>query len=92
MLHPLKNALATSLPPDVLYWMRSVKRAIMFEPPLPWPYANGGGTDVQDKLPAVAIAAPSAVSSARRRRRRSSDIRTSLSSTKSVNRRASGSR
>ncbi|MGJ5046524.1 TylF/MycF/NovP-related O-methyltransferase [Bradyrhizobium oligotrophicum] len=60
MLQPLKNALATSLPPDVLYWMRSVKRAILFQPPLPWPHGNGSSSaSVQDRLPAVAIAAPS---------------------------------
>ncbi|MGC2778676.1 MAG: TylF/MycF/NovP-related O-methyltransferase [Bradyrhizobium sp.] len=59
MLNPLKNALATSLPPDVLYWMRSVKRAIMCEPPLPWPYSQDNSQEGQDKSAAVAIAAPS---------------------------------
>ncbi|UFZ04406.1 TylF/MycF family methyltransferase [Bradyrhizobium ontarionense] len=59
MLNPLKNTLATSLPPDVVYWMRSVKRAIMSEPPLPWPYGQGTTPEGQDKSPAEAIAAPS---------------------------------
>jgi len=40
MLTPLKSALACSLPPEALYWLRSVKRAIMSEPPLPWPYGT----------------------------------------------------
>jgi O-methyltransferase len=38
MLAPLKSALAHSLPPRTVYWLRSVKRAIMSEPPLSWPY------------------------------------------------------
>jgi hypothetical protein len=63
MLIPLKNALATSLPPDMLYWLRSVKRAIMFEPPLPWPYGSsepyGSNEESRSNMtPAVAIAAP----------------------------------
>lgn len=37
MLTPLKTALANTLPPEAVYWLRSVKRAIMSEPPLPWP-------------------------------------------------------
>jgi O-methyltransferase len=37
MLTPLKSALVTTLSPQALYWLRSVKRAIMSEPPLPWP-------------------------------------------------------
>jgi O-methyltransferase len=40
MLTPLKSALVETLPPAALYWLRSVKRAIMSEPPLPWPYAT----------------------------------------------------
>jgi O-methyltransferase len=40
MLTPLKSALVKTLSPDALYWLRSVKRAIMSEPPLPWPYAT----------------------------------------------------
>jgi O-methyltransferase len=39
MLTPLKSALACALPPATLYWLRSVKRAVMGEQPLPWPYA-----------------------------------------------------
>jgi O-methyltransferase len=37
MLSPFKLALARSLPPKELYWLRSVKRAIMGEPPLSAP-------------------------------------------------------
>src|ERR1700730_4539949 len=40
MLKPLKSALACTLPPATLYWLRSVKRAVMSEPPLPWPYGK----------------------------------------------------
>ena len=40
MLTPLKSALQSTLSPSALYWLRSVKRAIMSEPPLPWPYGE----------------------------------------------------
>jgi O-methyltransferase len=40
MLKSLKSALACALPPATLYWLRSVKRAIMAEQPLPWPYGK----------------------------------------------------
>jgi O-methyltransferase len=40
MLTPLKSALTNTLSPQALYWLRSVKRAIMSEPPLPWPYGS----------------------------------------------------
>jgi O-methyltransferase len=39
MLIPLKLALADTLPPATLYWLRSVKRAVLGEQPLPWPHA-----------------------------------------------------
>ncbi|MGJ4947776.1 TylF/MycF/NovP-related O-methyltransferase [Bradyrhizobium sp. HKCCYLS20291] len=42
MLTPLKAALAETLPPTALYWLRSVKRAIMLQPPIPWPFAWPG--------------------------------------------------
>jgi O-methyltransferase len=51
MANPLKSALADTLSPAALYWLRSVKRAIMSEPPLPWPYETA-------TTPAGAIAAP----------------------------------
>lgn len=38
MFTHLKAELARTLPPKSLYWMRSVKRAIMGEQPLPWPH------------------------------------------------------
>lgn len=38
MLTPLKSALIKTLSPEAVYWLRSVKRAIMSEQPLPWPY------------------------------------------------------
>jgi O-methyltransferase len=51
MLTPLKSALADALPPATLYWLRSVKRAVMSEPPLPWP--------CETRMPqAAAIASP----------------------------------
>ena len=34
----LKSALAESLPPEAVYRLRSVKRAVMGQEPLPWPY------------------------------------------------------
>ena len=37
MPSPLNAALDCLLPPAALYWVRSVKRAIMGEEPLPWP-------------------------------------------------------
>ncbi|WP_315704410.1 MULTISPECIES: TylF/MycF/NovP-related O-methyltransferase [unclassified Bradyrhizobium] len=40
MLTSFKSALANTLPPEALYWLRSVKRAVMSEPPLPWPYVT----------------------------------------------------
>jgi O-methyltransferase len=38
MVPSLKSALANALSSEALYWLRSVKRAVMSEPPLPWPY------------------------------------------------------
>jgi O-methyltransferase len=55
MLTPLKSTLADTLSPAALYWLRSVKRAIMSEPPLPWPYGTATTT-----TPAGAIASPQA--------------------------------
>ena len=40
MPSPFNAALDCLLPPAALYWVRSVKRAIMFEPPLAWPYGE----------------------------------------------------
>ncbi len=40
MPSPLNAALDCLFPPAALYWLRSVKRAIMFEPPLAWPYGE----------------------------------------------------
>jgi O-methyltransferase len=57
MLTPLKNGLANTLSPTALYWLRSVKRAVMFEPPLPWPYDQKPAPQ-SDRTPATAIAAP----------------------------------
>ena len=57
MLTALKNGLANVLPPPALYWLRSVKRAIMFEPPLPWPYGPDEAS-ASAITPAIAIAAP----------------------------------
>ncbi|MGY4287240.1 O-methyltransferase [Bradyrhizobium sp. LM2.7] len=40
----LNSAFECLLPPAKLYWARSVKRAIMGEEPLPWPYGAEGTT------------------------------------------------
>jgi O-methyltransferase len=40
MVTSLKSALVNILSPTALYWVRSVKRAIMFEPPLAWPFGT----------------------------------------------------
>jgi O-methyltransferase len=37
MFEEIKIAVAGAIPPDALYWMRSVKRAVMGEPPPPHP-------------------------------------------------------
>ena len=59
MLTPLKNGLANALSPAALYWLRSVKRAVMSEPPLPWPYGphQEPGTNMSSP-PAIAAPAP----------------------------------
>src|ERR1700760_934750 len=50
---PLKSALANTLSPQAIYWLRSVKRAIMSERPLPWPYGPDSaiGTTIQSAAP-----------------------------------------
>jgi hypothetical protein len=40
MFAALKSELARTLPPKGLYWLRSVKRAVMGQQPLPWPPAS----------------------------------------------------
>lgn len=34
----IKSALARSIPPKTVYWLRSVKRALLSQQPLSWPY------------------------------------------------------
>ena len=53
MPSPLNAALDCLLPPAALYWVRSVKRAIMGEQPLPWPREAN-----RSLPPAVALAPP----------------------------------
>ncbi len=38
----LKSALAEALPPEAVYRLRSVKRAVMGQEPLPWPHGKAG--------------------------------------------------
>lgn len=52
MFTPLKTALTNTLSPAALYWLRSVRRAIMFEPPLPWPYGPTDEARPAQPLPA----------------------------------------
>lgn len=50
MLATLKSALDRALPPRNVYWLRSVKRAMMGERPLPWPYgAEQASTKASDQ-------------------------------------------
>jgi O-methyltransferase len=58
MLTPLKSALQSTLSPSALYWLRSVKRSIMSEPPLPFPYgeAQSSATVPDDGRPLQDIA------------------------------------
>jgi O-methyltransferase len=53
MTSPLNAALDCLLPPAALYWVRSVKRAIMGEEPLPWPREPNTASP-----PAAALAQP----------------------------------
>lgn len=52
MPSPLNAALECILPPATLYWVRSVKRAIMGEEPLPWPYNGTGAAAAPTPAPA----------------------------------------
>jgi hypothetical protein len=57
MLTPLWNGISRTLSPSALYWLRSVKRAILSQPPLPWPYDQSEAPR-SGVTPATAIAAP----------------------------------